>query len=198
MSKIIAVANQKGGVGKTTTVVNLASCLAEKGKSVLLIDLDPQGNATVSLGVDRNNAPKNSYQVLMGDEKISASIIWTKIPNLSVIASSKDLAGADFELSHLAKPQFYLKKAYLPFLLSILKIKTALIINEYSEINITIFTVRDLFLHNISPRPAPMGYASKKEPPNGGSRLFFLFFSLKRRSTAPCRTPSAAGCRRKL
>ena len=109
--KVISVSNQKGGVGKTTTAVNLATALAAINKKVLVLDLDPQGNATVSFGLDRRNAPKNMYQVLMGEEKISSAIVWTKIPNLSVIASSKDLAGADFELSHQSQPQFFLKKA---------------------------------------------------------------------------------------
>ncbi len=109
--RVISISNQKGGVGKTTTAVNLATALAAVNKKVLVLDLDPQGNATVSLGLDRRNVPRNMYQVLMGEEKISSAIVWTKIPNLSVVASSKDLAGADFELSHRASPQFFLKKA---------------------------------------------------------------------------------------
>lgn len=109
--RIISISNQKGGVGKTTTAVNLATAMAAVNKKVLVMDLDPQGNATTSLGIDKKTAQKNSYQVMMGDEKLSSSIIWTKIPNLSVVASSKDLVGVDLELSQAKSPQFYLKNA---------------------------------------------------------------------------------------
>lgn len=97
MSKIIAVVNQKGGVGKTTTAVNVSTILAKKGKKVLLIDLDPQGNATSGLGIEKNTE-RSIYDVIINDVEISDAIIQSPIKNLSVCPSNINLAGAEVEL----------------------------------------------------------------------------------------------------
>ncbi|MFV1995504.1 MAG: ParA family protein [Verrucomicrobiales bacterium] len=96
--KIISIANQKGGVGKTTTAVNLATCLADKGRSILLIDLDPQANATSAIGMEAG--PRGSiYEALIGFAQTESRIIPTRFPNLSLIPSDLDLAGAEVELA---------------------------------------------------------------------------------------------------
>jgi len=110
-TRIIAIANQKGGVGKTTTAVNVATAMAATDKRVLLIDLDPQGNASTSVGIDKSTAPSNSYQVLFGARSVGSAALSTKIPNLFVIPSSKNLLGVDLELSTIGDNQFYLKRA---------------------------------------------------------------------------------------
>ena len=111
MIEVFSISNQKGGVGKTTTTVNLATALAALRKKVAVIDLDPQGNATVSLGQQRRQGGPNSYTVLMGRYKASESLVKTAIPYLYVLPASQELLGVDMELADIEKPQFFLKKA---------------------------------------------------------------------------------------
>ena len=111
MGKVMAIINQKGGVGKTTTAVNLAACLAYKGKSVLLIDSDAQGNATSGLGVDKNEVKLSTYDCLVDDKKIKEAIIKTKYKTLSVLPSSQNLSAAEIELGYEDEREFFVKKA---------------------------------------------------------------------------------------
>jgi len=109
--RVLAISNQKGGVGKTTTAVNVATAMAAVNKKVLVIDMDPQGNASTSLGIDQKNRNINIYHVLTGESSLDAAIVPTEIPNLSVISSGVDLAAAELELVDLENRQARLKNA---------------------------------------------------------------------------------------
>lgn len=111
LAKVIAIANQKGGVGKTTTAVNLSSCLAYKGKKVLVIDIDPQGNTSSGLGVDKKNISHSVYDVIINDEPIENTLLNTCVENLTLCPSNIQLAGAEVELVSLISRENRLKSA---------------------------------------------------------------------------------------
>ncbi len=116
MARVIAVSNQKGGVGKTTTSVNLSTCLARSGERVLLVDLDPQANAGSGLGIYPDQFEESIYQVLVQEKPIQSIILQSKIPNLSFAPAKQDLAGAELELVSMYGRETRLKEALEPVL----------------------------------------------------------------------------------
>ena len=109
MGRIIAVANQKGGVGKTTTAINLAACLSVKGKKVLLIDMDPQGNTTSGVGVDKNDLEYTIYDLMIGESSISECIVKDDFRDMDLIPTNVDLSAAEIELIGVERKEFILK-----------------------------------------------------------------------------------------
>lgn len=109
MGRIIAIANQKGGVGKSTTAINLSACLAELNQRVLLIDIDPQGNTTSGVGVDKENVENTLYELLLDECKVEDCIIENVFENLSLIPSNVNLSGAEIELVGIEGREYLLK-----------------------------------------------------------------------------------------
>ncbi len=110
MGRVIAIANQKGGVGKTTTSINLSACIAETGKKVLAVDIDPQGNTTSGLGIDKRNDRNTIYQVVIGECSIEDAILKNVYDNLDLVTSDVNLAGAEIDLIGIEDREYILKK----------------------------------------------------------------------------------------
>lgn len=111
MGRTIVVANQKGGVGKTTTTINLSASLAELGQKILVVDMDPQGNTTSGLGIDKNDVENTVYELLLGEKTLEECIQRERFENLSVLPSNINLAGAEIELIGVENKEYLLKKA---------------------------------------------------------------------------------------
>ena len=109
--RILVVANQKGGVGKTTTAINLGTALAAVGEPTLVIDIDPQGNASTGLGIHRQDRKLTTYEVLTGQARLNEAIIATRIPGLALVPATVDLSGAELELADMPRRNFILKDA---------------------------------------------------------------------------------------
>ena len=111
MGRIIAIANQKGGVGKTTTAINLSACLAEKGQKVLAIDMDPQGNMSSGLGLDKNSVEKTIYDLIIGESEVEEVLQKNALENLYILPANVDLSAAEIELIGIDEKEYIVKKA---------------------------------------------------------------------------------------
>lgn len=113
--RVLAIANQKGGVGKTTTAINLGTALAAVGENVLIVDLDPQGNASTGLGIDRASRRFSTYDVLTGEAPLRSAVMPTSVPRLSIASSTLDLSGFELEVGHTRDRAFRLRNALAAF-----------------------------------------------------------------------------------
>src|SRR4029077_2356676 len=111
--RVIAIANQKGGVGKTTTAINLGTALAAIGEQVLIVDLDPQGNASTGLGIDRRSRRHSTYDVLIGEASLRAAVLPTAVPRLFIAPSTLDLSGLELQIGQARDRAFRLRNAFV-------------------------------------------------------------------------------------